>query len=119
MIMGLGCADGGGEAGGVKEVRCVMFPGIFTSPRAVAAPAPAPSPRPARTRYPHEVIALAATPARGRAGGTGLPGWGARARGQRAFPLVRVGGQNERVQVAMLGPLEVLDDAGSVREVSG
>jgi predicted ATPase/DNA-binding SARP family transcriptional activator len=37
----------------------------------------------------------------------------------RAFPAVVVAGQNERVQVDLLGPLEVRDGAGSAREVSG
>src|ERR1700722_69758 len=47
------------------------------------------------------------------------PGFRARAGRRRAFPSAGSGGQNVRVQVAMLGPLEVRDDAGSAREVSG
>src|ERR1700722_9530887 len=47
------------------------------------------------------------------------PGFRARAGRRRAFPSAGSGGQNVRVQVAMLGPLEVRDGAGSAREVSG
>src|SRR3984957_6082593 len=47
------------------------------------------------------------------------PGVRARAGRRRAFPSAGSGGQNVRVQVAMLGPLEVRDGAGSAREVSG
>jgi len=57
----------------------------------------------------------------GREGAVVRRGWSAVQNGGVAprFPVWGAGGQNVRVQVAMLGPLEVRDGAGLAREVSG